>query len=203
MFGRRSKPFSDPEPLVMSGNPSLDQDVARYAAMPAPTQQIAAMAGQDPAYTPRARTLSDKLGLLSDAFRGTDVHRRALAEQDELGFQQWQAQQAPNAKFTEWQRQKEWERANPAPVNNDTVADYNFRVQTLGKAAADEWLKSASDPVVNVTLPGNRFYSGPRSGLAQALGGASGGAAAPTAPVGKLKPIGGATPRASGGFPIR
>jgi hypothetical protein len=101
-----------------------------------------------------------------------------------------------------WLWQKQWERDNPNPINNDTVNDYNFRVQTLGKQAADDWLKTQSDPIVNVTLPGNRFYSGPRSGLAAALGGAGGAPAAPTSPVGKLTPIddGGPTQPASGGF---
>jgi hypothetical protein len=144
-------------------------------------------------------------GTIGDALQtwggGRATFAAAMQARQEAAQAQAQYQRQEADKFALWQRQKEWERANPAPVNNDTIADYNFRAQTLGKQAADEWLKSASDPVVTVTLPGNRVYSGPRSGLATALGGA--GAQAPIAPVGKLKPIGGATPRASGGFPVR
>lgn len=63
-----------------------------------------------------------------------------------------------------------------------------------------------SDPLITATLPGERFYSGPQSQLAQFLQGggdlASGvGAPAPTAPVGRLTPIEGGPASAPGNFP--
>jgi hypothetical protein len=70
----------------------------------------------------------------------------------------------------DWKAQQQFKIDHPEAVNNDTVADYNFRVQTLGKDAADEWLRNQGDPIVTVQLPGNRVYSGPRSQLGGALG---------------------------------
>jgi hypothetical protein len=72
-----------------------------------------------------------------------------------------------------WVRQQEYERANPKPAApNDTERDYSFMVQTVGKEAADNWLRRRGDPLVNMTLPNGQFYSGPASQLPQALGGA-------------------------------
>lgn len=98
-------------------------------------------------------------------------------------FAQQQYQQHRADAQTDWLAQQEWERANPKPIVNDTVNDYNFRAQTLGEDDAKLWLKRSGDPIVNVTLPGNRFYSGPASGLQAALGaGAAAPAPAPAPP---------------------
>ena len=70
------------------------------------------------------------------------------------------------------------------PAHNDTVADYEFIASKLGQEAANQYLSGMGDPIVTVPLPGGQIYSGPRSGMAQALGGA-----APQRPVGKLTPI--------------
>lgn len=90
------------------------------------------------------------------------------------------------AGWQDWLRKQQWERDNPSPANNDTERDYAFIAQTLGEDAAKQYLRNLGDPIVTVQLPGNRVYSGPRSGMAQALGGA-----APTKPVGKLTPLDG------------
>jgi hypothetical protein len=86
-----------------------------------------------------------------------------------------------------------------APTPNDTERDYNFMMQTVGKEAADSWLRRRGDPFVNMTLPNNQFYSGPQSGLQTALGGYQ-SAPPPAAPVGKLTPIGGPQGSPAGGF---
>jgi hypothetical protein len=70
--------------------------------------------------------------------------------------------------------------AKPAPVN-DTVADYEFRTQMLGKDAADAWLARGNDPFVTASLPGGQFYAGPQSGFASALGVGAQPVAAPQA----------------------
>lgn len=162
----------------------------------APIARDAAVPTQAGMFNPRKRTFLDKVGLLSDAFQGSDRHAQALAQQDDQDREFFLAQQGPEQKFAQWKRQFDYERAHPAAPNNDTVSDYNFRVQTLGKEAADAWLRSAGDPDIALTLPGNRFYSGPRSGLAAALSG--GNSPAPTRPaIGTEIP----DPRKRGGAP--
>lgn len=81
------------------------------------------------------------------------------------------------------------------PSPNDTERDYQFITQRLGPQAADDWLRTKGDPYVTVPLGPNRIYSGPRSGLGGAMGGQL-----PTAPVGRLTPIGEApsAPQAQG-----
>lgn len=62
-----------------------------------------------------------------------------------------------------------WKLQNPDPMKNDTVNDYNFRMQTLGPDAANEWLRRGNDPFISVNTP-NGFYAGPQSGLGAAMG---------------------------------
>lgn len=91
-----------------------------------------------------------------------------------------------------------WKQRNTIPAPNDTERDYNFMTQTVGKDAADGWLRRRGDPLVNMTLPNGQFFSGPQSAIPQALGGEQ----APARPVGKLTPLtGGDTGNGVGGFP--
>lgn len=80
-----------------------------------------------------------------------------------------------------------------------------YAAQNLARA------QSLSDPLVTVSLPDGGIFNGPASQLAAVLrgGGQSSGvtpgavpsASPPSVPVGKLTPIGGQMPHASGGFP--
>lgn len=56
-------------------------------------------------------------------------------------------------------------RLHPKPVNNDTVADYQFIGQMLGPDAAKQYLQGKADPIVNIPQPGGGVYMGPRSGM--------------------------------------
>jgi hypothetical protein len=99
--------------------------------------------------------------------------------------------------------QWEWQNKPQAPTNNDTVADYEFIMRTMGPAAAQQYLQNISDPMVTVPM-GNTVYNGPRSGLGRAMQGATpqgAPAGAPAAPVGRLTPVaGGAGSNVGGGF---
>lgn len=112
------------------------------------------------------------------------------------------------AEYADFVRREQWKRDNPMPTApNDTERDYQFMVNTVGKDAADNWLRRRGDPLVNMTLPNGQFYSGPASQLPQALGG---GAKQPSRKQiggktyeqrdGQWYEVGGPTPRASGGF---
>lgn len=106
-------------------------------------------------------------GVIADTLSGLAGQEPTFAP---ILLQQQQQDHQRQQGWEDWRRQYDYQVANPKAINNDTVNDYNFRVQTLGKKAADDWLASQGDPPVTVTLPGNRVYSGPRSGLAAALG---------------------------------
>ena len=147
-----------------------------------------------------AGTLGDALLSLSGnqpIYAPAMQHRQALA----LRERDYQRERAD--KTADWRAQQQWKLDHPEPVNNDTVSDYRFIEQQLGSDAAKQYLRNMGDPVVTVQLPGERVYNGPRSGLAAAMG-ATGATAPPSAPVGKLRPVGGgAAPQAPAPFPRR
>src|SRR5690606_5876608 len=90
--------------------------------------------------------------------------------------------------WEDWVRRQEWERANPMPKTNDTVADYEFIRRTLGDEWGEKFLRNRADPVRYVQGPDGQFYPIQT-------------AQAPTAPVGRLTPIEeSAGSNAGGGF---
>lgn len=64
----------------------------------------------------------------------------------------------PNAKFNEWRKQYDYERQNPKPSNNDTVADLNWY---KGLSEDDKKLFDQMKPVVVQTADGPKIV--PRS----------------------------------------
>jgi hypothetical protein len=112
---------------------------------------------------------------------------------------QWSRRQ--QAEDDQWVRREQFKLANPdpSPMMRDVQA---WQAMGPDQRAAYEQIRKAQmgDPDVTVSLPNGQFYAGPRSGLSAALTGGMAPSETPTAPVGKLRPIGGATPRASGNF---
>jgi hypothetical protein len=174
---------------------SLASKFGQYAEQPRP----------EPEYRSPS-TLQTIAGSIGDALQqyagGQATFLPQLARQRQMQQEEQAYQRRRSDALADWRTKEMFKLANPDPVNNDTVNDYNFIATTIGKDAADQYLRNIGDPSVTVTLPGNRVYSGPRSGLAAALGGGGGAASeAPQKPVGKLTPItGGPTLGASGGF---
>lgn len=133
------------------------------------------------------RAIAGNIGDFLLQYNGfSPIYNPAMQQQQAIGAQLAAEQRKRSQDLADWQYKEDYKRDNPDPVNNDTVNDYRFIEQTLGKDIADQYLRNLGDPIVTTTLPGNRFYSGPRSQFGQALGGS-----VPTAPVGKLTPIGG------------
>lgn len=158
LFGSQ---MTDPIPPL-----SVAPDASEYAPVERPD------AAPDYARPSTLQTIAGVIGdTLSNFGGGQGTFLPQLAQQRQMAQRSALAQQERGAEFADFTRRHDYELAHPKPVTNDTINDYNFRLQTLGEDAAKDWLKSASDPVVTVTLPGNRVYSGPRSGLAAALGG--------------------------------
>jgi hypothetical protein len=115
--------------------------------------------------------------------------RQQAAEQEQYG-------QRREDDFQDWVRKQAYQQANPNPVNNDTVADYNFWKQTLPPEQFDTWLKNKIDPPQLMNIPGVGVVSVPRQG------GQQGGApAAPGVTFTPMEDEGGPMPSASGGFP--
>jgi hypothetical protein len=138
------------------------------------------------------------LGVLADALSGfaggpANFANRQLEQrqlQDARAYAEQQYQRKREDGFTDWQRQEQWKRDNPAPINNDTVNDYNFISGKLGEDAGKSFLQNLADgpPIaVDVANPDGSVTRQfmPRS----QMGG--GGMAVPQRPVGKLTPYGG------------
>lgn len=74
-------------------------------------------------YQPRKRNLSDNLGLLADAFRGTNTNGQLLNQQEAADREAWQATQGALLKraqdFADWKQQYDYEVANPKAPTDD------------------------------------------------------------------------------------
>lgn len=94
--------------------------------------------------------------------------------------------------FEDWKRQYDYQLENAKPVNNDTVADYNYIRDTLGEDAAKAFLRNKAYPPQMVIG---------KDGIPHFIS-----TAPPEAPIGELTPIdpselGGVAPTAPGPFP--
>lgn len=148
------------------------------------------------------------VGVLADALSGFAGGPANFANQQ---FQQRQTQDARQYaeqtyqrkrgdEWSDWQRQEQWKRDNPSPINNDTVNDYAFISGKLGEAAGKSFLQNLADgpPVaVDVANPDGSVTRQfiPRS----QMGG--GGMVAPVSTLPEGYTVrGGPTQPASGGF---
>jgi hypothetical protein len=107
------------------------------------------------------------------------------------------------ADFADFTARQDYQRAHPAPVNNDTVNDYQFIASKLGPEAADQYLRSVSmgPPVAVQGIDANGNSTTSYVPRAQVYGG---GGQSNRPAIGSIMPdprkAGGPTPSASGGF---
>ena len=139
----------------------------------------------------------EKAAAIGGALRDDDGGRSIAQFHQMRQMQQQQAQEAEMAQraaiekrdtdWQEWVRRQEYERNNPKPVNNATANDIELM---RGMLSPEQFQQYMSNNFVNpsfYTGPDGRRYANPT--------------APPTAPVGKLTPIGGPSQPAAGGFP--
>lgn len=84
------------------------------------------------------------------------LDQRARQQAQAYAEQQYQRRRADEN--ADWLRQEQWKRDNPAPVNNDTVADYNFYKSTLAPEQFKVWLQNKVDPPQYRQGPDGQFY---------------------------------------------
>jgi hypothetical protein len=122
------------------------------------------------------------------------LHQQRLLQQKQvLDEQQYAREQAD--KRSNFTFEQDYKAQHPGPVNNDTVNDYQFILQTLGPDKAREFLETKANPPQFMQVPGLGIVQIPRAGTPSA--------AQPSSPVGTLRPYtpGGPTQPASGNFP--
>lgn len=110
-----------------------------------------------------------------------------LAREQQSADEEAQYQRQRADAYADWQKKQEWERANPTPKTNDTVADYEFIRQNLGDELARKFLENKANPPLWQRGPDGQFYPVAPTQM-------------PTAPVGKLTPLGDGAGNGVGGF---
>lgn len=112
----------------MFGAPLIDESKAREAQFAGLTGAGNTLAMQLPAaseqYAPRKRSLWDNVGLLADAFQGTDRNRQMLMEQEAQQRAAYEAQRRPELDFAAWQRKFDYENARKPDDPKDQLTRY-------------------------------------------------------------------------------
>lgn len=146
LFGKKTLPSVPDDIIVGDGWRNTTPTMQQQPAQPERWINGGKFTGRD--------ALGLVLGTLGDTFAqqgGGNAVVAPMVLQGMLGARNAKRQAEQDAikrqkDFEDWQRQKQWERDNPAPVNNDTVADYNFIVQQLGPEYGKTYLRNRADP---------------------------------------------------------
>jgi hypothetical protein len=94
----------------------------------------------------RTRQIFDTIGQLGDILTGEPITAQMIERREAPQREASARQQQQSDQWNNWLRQQEYKRANPEPVNNDTVADYEFISKTLGPDAARRMLENKTLP---------------------------------------------------------
>lgn len=87
-------------------------------------------------------------------------------------MQQRQQMQQEDARYqrqrqdgmADWQAKQQWQMDHPAPVNNDTVNDWEFYQKTLSPQEFETWKQNKINPPQFMNLPGVGIVQIPRQG---------------------------------------
>lgn len=197
------------------GAPMAD-DAAMIAPAASPDASLIQQGATAPPVFKAKRSFLDKLGLVADAFSNNTRNADMLAQRDREELMQFQSaanpyrpQQIGDSIVQLSPQTGKYEALYTAP-KTQAYSEFERALIASGiQPGTPEWAQKmgqkadmALDPQVTTQLPNGGLYIGRQSGLSQALGG---GRAAPTAPVGKLTPLGqGGAPRGGARtFPIR
>lgn len=86
------------------------------------------------------------------------IYAPAMQERRAMAYGQQQREAQRRQGLEDWVAKEQWERANPKPVNNDTVADYEYIRDKLGEDAANEFLRNKANPPQYRQGPDGQFY---------------------------------------------
>lgn len=152
-LGKRRGPFDPPE----YGTPGIGADIGAPPmadpglGIPMPQAPVAA-AMDKPKFG-----AWDAVGAIGDGLQalggGQGTYLPLLLRQNQERQRAAEAAEQAQAERNDWLWKETWKRDNPAPVNNDTVNDYNFILKNRGKEAADGYLDMiASGPPIAVDV---------------------------------------------------
>ena len=183
-----AKKFAEQPQFEMAPTPGVS-DV--LAAMP--QQTYAPVQQQMPEYQAPKRTFSDKLGLLGDAFAGTNDFGDRLMAREQQAYNRY-AQQAEQQRrladqFALFRAQQDYKRSNPEPTDlTQRIGELNALKPGLGDTYAQNYANNGGGMPQIITTPQGTFMvprtsaapiapSGPPQGAVKMLRGNPGLAA--------------------------
>lgn len=73
------------------------------------------------------RGIAGNIGDFLLQYSGMDpIYQPAMQQKQAMAYDQQQRQATRRERLEDWQAQEEYKRANPAPINNDTINDFNW-----------------------------------------------------------------------------
>lgn len=92
------------------------------------------------------RGIAGNIGDFLLQYSGMDpIYQPAMQQKQAMAYDQQQRQATRRERLEDWQAQEEYKRANPAPINNDTVNDFNWY---KGLSPEDQRIYDAMHPIV-------------------------------------------------------
>lgn len=104
---------------------------------------------------------AEKLATIGAVLTGEGANSAALQPfllQKQMQLEQQKTARQRETEFQDYVRKAEYDRANPKPINNDTVADYNFWKSVLSPEDFQKWQQNKIDPPQYRQGPDGQFY---------------------------------------------